>query len=414
MTVLVLFGVAVLTSQLAARVRTQADLASRSARANAALAGFSRHLSAASTLVDMAQALSAEVARLFDARVTVLVPAEGRLDLIAATPPEDRLGAVEMAAADWVALHGRPAGRGSDTLPAADWLFHPVRAGGRVAAVLGLARDDGRDPVRADGLALLLSLLEQAGLAFERIRLEGEMSEIGTLKERDRLRAALLASVSHDIRTPLTGVLAATAALKADAGATGALATLESEARRLERFVTNLLDMARVDAGALRLNVEPVDLTDAVASAVHDLRAELAGHPIDLQVSPDLPLVRVDPSLFHHCLINLIDNAAKYGAPQGTITLAAAWSAGALQLQVLDEGSGLPGGSESRVFDTFVRLDGSDRARGGTGLGLAIVKGFAEAMRLRVSAANRRDRPGACFALIIPADLVVSARAGRR
>ena len=411
-TVLVLLGVAALASQLAARVRRQADLASGSARANAALAGFSRHLTAAATEAELAQALSAEVARLFDARVTVLAVRGTGLDIIAATPPEDRLGAVETAAAEWVALHGRAAGRGSDTLPAADWLFHPVRAGGAVRAVLGLARDDGREPVRADALPLLLSLLDQAGLAFDRVRLEGEMGEIVTLKERDRLRATLLASVSHDLRTPLTGVLAAAAALRnGDGDRVAVLDMLEGEARRLERFVNNLLDIARVDAGALRLSVEAVDLTDAVGAAVHDLRAELAGRPIDLRVAPDLPLVRVDARLFHHCLINLLDNAAKYGRSETPITIAAEWSGGELSLKVLDEGDGLPPGSETRVFETFARLDGSDRARGGTGLGLAIVKGFAEAMGLRVSAANRRDPRGACFALTIPPALIVRTAA---
>ena len=409
-TMLVLLAVAVVTSQGAARVRAQADLASRGARANAALAGFSRHLTAATSASALAQALAAEVARVFDVRATVLMPETGHLAIMAAVPPQKLLGEVEMAAADWVALHGRPAGRGSDTLPAADWLFHPVRGGGSVRAVLGLARDDGRDPVRADALPLLLSLLDQASLAFERVHLEAEMGEIATLKERDRLRAALLASVSHDVRTPLTGVLAAAAALRAERDNDGALATLEAEARRLERFVANLLDMARVDAGAMQLKIEPLDLTDAVAAAVRDLRVELTGHPVTLDVSPDLPLVRVDARLFHHCLINLIDNATKYGEPGGEIILRAAWHDGSLRMQVLDEGDGLPPGTEARVFETFARLDGSDRARGGTGLGLAIVKGFAEAMRLKVGAANRRDSAGACFALVIPPELIIRSR----
>lgn len=121
-----------------------------------------------------------------------------------------------------------------------------------------------------------------------------------------------------------------------------AIDTLDVETQRLARFVSNLLDMARVEAGALRLALEPVDLTDAVASAVHDLRRSLAGHAIDLDVPPDLPLVRVDPQLFHHCLINLLDNAGKYSDPGAPITIRSRRTADAVTLAILDAGPGLP------------------------------------------------------------------------
>ena len=233
---------------------------------------------------------------MFDARVTLWLPQYGALVLRAANPPEDRLGEVERAAAQWVLDRGLPAGRGSETLPAADWLFHPLKTSSGVVGVLGLARDDGRDPVRADRLQLLLSLLDQSALAVERLRLTDEMAEVSRLKDRDRLRAALLSSVSDDLRTPLTAVIAAAAEVRAQlpaANDTAAIDTLDVVKQRLARFVANLLDMARVEAGALRLRVEPVDLTNAVASAAHDLRRSLAGHAIDLDVPPDLPLVRV-------------------------------------------------------------------------------------------------------------------------
>jgi two-component system sensor histidine kinase KdpD len=232
------------------------------------------------------------------------------------------------------------------------------------------------------------------------------MRDMDRLRERDRLRTALLSSVSHDLRTPLTSVMAAAAELRR--GCTPELIdTIESEAARLNRFVANLLDMARVEAGALRLAVEAVDLTDAVAGAVHDARRSLEGHPIRLEVSPDLPLVRVDPQLFHHCLLNLLDNAGRYGTPGTPITVRGDRRHGALALAVLDEGPGIPPGREAEVFETFKRLEGSDRALGGTGLGLAIVKGFAEAMGLMVAAANRIDRDGACFSLTFPETLLV-------
>ena len=412
-TIVVLLGVAVITSQLAARVRAQGALAATSARQNAALAGFARALAAAPDEVALAQALAGETAGLFDARAVYLVRRDGVMTILAAVPPEDTLDAVARAAGDWAFDRGQPAGRGSDTLPASDWLFVPVAAAGATRAVLGLGREDSRDPVRADSRGLLSALVDQAGLALSRIHLEGETAGIARLEERDRLRSALLASVGHDLRSPLTTVVATAADLRARYGATDpAFAALDAEAMRLQRFVTNLLDMARVEAGALTLDIEPVDLTDAVASAVHDVRRALTGHAIRLDVPPDLPLIRADARLLHHCLINLLDNAGKFGAPGTPIAVVAARDRDALRLQVLDEGPGLPPDVASHAFDRFARIEGSDRAREGTGLGLAIVKGFAEAMGFTVGAANRADRTGAAFTLAVPAALLVRAARG--
>lgn len=237
------------------------------------------------------------------------------------------------------------------------------------------------------------------------------MATIAQLKERDRLRAALLSSVSHDLRTPLTTILASLAELKrTDPGDAVLIESIQTEGERLNRFVANLLDMARIEAGALRLAMEPVDLTDAVASAAHDLRHVLHGHDINLDVSPELPLVRTDPQLFHHCLINLLENAGKYADPDTPITIAARRDREGMTLSVIDRGPGLPPGEEARIFETFARLEGSDR-KGGTGLGLAIVKGFAEAMGLSVTAASQDEPRGACFMIRFPESLVVRTRA---
>ena len=301
---------------------------------------------------------------------------------------------------------GQPAGRGSDTLTSSDWLFHPLKTATGTLAAIGLARDDQGDPVPSDRLPLLMSLLNQAALAVERARLEEDMRGLAHLKERDTLRAALLSSVGHDLRTPLTSILAAAAALSRETDP-ALVDTIRSEAERLNRFVANLLDMARVEAGALNLKSETIDLTDAIAGAVHDVRLVLAGHAIRLDVAPDLPLVRVDPQLFHHCLINLLDNAGRHADPATSITIAAERTRGRMTLSILDEGPGLPPGREAEAFETFRRFGGSDRAKGGTGLGLAIVKGFAEAMGFAVEAANRADRPGACFRLCFPEALLV-------
>ena len=406
-TIVVLLGVALATSQLVARVRAQADLAAASAKANAALAEFLRQITVASSDDEIAQAICGEVARLFDVQ-TVMVIAGEPLQMLAAVPPGSHLDTIEEAAAQWTLDRGVPAGRGSDTLTASDWSFYPIGGAGRVHAALGLSRPDSREPIGLDRIPLLLSLLDQAALGLERTRLEGEMRDLAQIKERDRLRSALLSSVSHDLRTPLTSIMAAAEALPNDV-APALVGTIRGEAERLNRFVANLLDMARVEAGALHLRREPVDLTDAVASAVHDTRRTLDGHPIRLEVAPDLPLVQIDPQLFHHILINLLENAGRYAEPGTPVTIRAQRLPGRLLLSVLDEGPGLPPGQEAEMFETFRRLEGSDQ-KGGTGLGLAIVKGFAEAMGLSVEAANRETGRGARFSINFPETVLLGAQ----
>ncbi|MCI4590562.1 sensor histidine kinase KdpD [Sphingobium sp. BYY-5] len=405
--ILVLLGVAIVTSQFAARVRAQADLAQSSARQNAALAGFSRQLTASASQEELMQAICAEVSRLLSLRTVLLLPSRDGPQLRAAFPPEDRLGQIEKAAAQWAMDNEQPAGRGSSTLTASDWLFHPLRTTRGVLGVLGLAREDAGAPLRSDQIPLLMSLLDQASIAFDRMALEEEMLDARQIRERDRLRSALLSSVSHDLRTPLTTIISAIHELKRQQPS-DLLDSVAAEAQRLNRFVANLLDMARVEAGALPLKVEPTDLFDAVAGAVHDTRQSLVGHDVKVDILPDIPLVRVDPTLLHHCLINLLDNAGRYADPGTPVLVRGRRLPDAIALSVLDQGPGIPSGAEARVFDTFTRLEGSDRAKHGTGLGLAIVKGFAEAMGLTVSAANNDEPFGACFTITIPQALIIT------
>ncbi|MBM6577788.1 sensor histidine kinase KdpD [Microvirga sp. SRT01] len=405
--IFVLLGVATATSQLTSRVRAQADMAAASARTNATLAGFLRQLSAINDASVAARMICDDVARLFDVETVLLTSSGGTsLTVQAASAPGYRLDTMDMAAANWASDNGTAAGKGSGTLAASEWLFQPLKAGGKALAVIGVAKENSGDPIRADQLPLLTSLIDQAALVLERLRLETEMRDVDAVRTRDRLRAALLSSVSHDLRTPLTAVIAAADQL--DHGATPELiGTIKSESARLNRFVANLLDMARVEAGALKLNVEATDLSDAVAGAAHDARRALQGHDVRLQVSPSLPLVRVDAQLLHHCLLNLLDNAGRYGDPGTEIIVEGVHLYGQIRLSILDHGPGLPPGREAEVFETFRRLEGSDRAIGGTGLGLAIVKAFAEAMGMSVEAGNRDDGEGAAFTLVFPADLIV-------
>jgi two-component system sensor histidine kinase KdpD len=231
--------------------------------------------------------------------------------------------------------------------------------------------------------------------------------------ESERLRAALLTSISHDLRTPLASILGAATSLESygavldEVARRELLGTIHAEAERLNRFVANLLDMTRLEAGALAPRIEPADLGEIAASALARAGQILAGHTVLLDLAPDLPQARLDAVLFEQVLFNLLDNAAKY-APAGTrITLSVTQSGRSLIVQVLDEGPGLPPGGAEMVFEKFARLEGGDRQRPGTGLGLAICRGFVEAMGGTIEAANRAEHDpdgghGAVFTIRLP------------
>lgn len=409
MTLFVLVGVAIVGSQLAGRLRSQATLGARSARENAALAALAQTLAQVSDAGSTAEVICSETARLLDVNTVVLGQHDGQIVIAGAYPPRNTLGPIDVAAADWAFSHGEPTGCDTSTLNASDWQYHPLKTSLGILAVLGIARDDGKTPVPSDRAVLLATIIGQAALAHERIWLENDMRELSVLNERDRLRATLLSSIGHDLRTPLTSVVAAAEALPVEGEHASLVETIRSEARRLNRFFDDLVDMTRIESGALNIVPEATDLTDAVSAAVHDMRKALGDRPVQLAVPANLPLVLADPKLLHHILINLLDNVAKYAEPGTPVTIEGRRATDKLTLSVLDEGPGLPPGGERALFERFARVEGSDRV-GGTGLGLAIVKGFADAMGLSVTAFNRAERLGACFSIIFPDNLVISPR----
>jgi two-component system sensor histidine kinase KdpD len=406
-TVAMLFAVALVVSKLASAMRTQARIAAAEAARNATIAGFAGRLLSCPDRAAIGLVTCEELATLFHCNAALLATGtDTRPEIVARRPHDVRLTPGDTAAAAWVLQYGEIAGRGSPRLAPAEWLFFPVRSGERTIATLGLARDDGRRPVPDEHLPLLSSLLDQSALALDRAALEQEMQGVASLRERDRLRGALLSSVGHDLRTPLTAIKAAAAALRRQAQGHDAdmVATIESEAATLDRYIANLLDMARIEAGAIRLNREPIDLVDAVSAATRDLKRALSGRPLAIDLPPDLPLVRTDPQLFHHILINIIDNAARHSSPGGPITVMACRDGDGLLLSIEDEGPGMEGTGAG--LDSFTRIAGSDRS-GGTGLGLAIVRSFADAMELNVAAADRSDGKGTRFSLRFPAAQLV-------
>ena len=219
--------------------------------------------------------------------------------------------------------------------------------------------------------------------------------------------------MSHDLKTPLASITGAVTALRQDpdlydaAAREDLTATIQDEAERMTRFVTNLLDMTRLEAGSLLLIREPVDVGEVVATALQRTARVLADHRVEVQSAPDLPLLSLDPVLLEQVMVNLLDNAAKYARPGTLVSVMTETSPDGVTIKVVDEGTGLPDGDLERIFDPFYRTVRGDRQRAGTGLGLAICRGFVEALGGTIRASNWTGKLGAMFTLSFPHALIV-------
>lgn len=410
--------VAVIVSNLTAAGRRQIVSARLRAKTTAELYAFSRKLAGIGTLDDLLWATAYQVSSMLHVRTVLLLPDQdaGRLNVASAYPPEDQLDQADMAAAQWCWEHNRPTGRGSDTLPGGKWLFLPLRTGSGPVGVIGIERDMPGPLLTPDGRRLLDALADQAAVAIERISLARGLAEARVQAESDRLRAALLTSISHDLRTPLAAILGTVSSLRSYADKYDAadrdelLATLESEAERLNRFVGNLLDMTRLEAGMVEVKLDPADVAEIVGAALERAGNVLARHRIEVTIASDLPMLRLDPMLFEQVLFNLLDNAAKYAPPGSSIDLRARREGDTVAVEVLDEGPGIPLEDLDRIFDKFHRVQAQDRRRAGTGLGLAICRGFIEAQGGRIEAQNRRDRSGAILTIRLPVPEIAEIR----
>lgn len=400
--------IALLVSNVAARVRSQADTAIGRVRTTESLYAFSRKLAGTATLDDVLWATAYQTALMLKVRVVLLLPEDGVLTVKSGYPPEDQLDQADLAAANWAWGNDRPAGRGSDTLPGAKRLFLPMRTGRGAIGVIGIDNDRTGPLLTPDQRRLLDALVDQGALAIERVLLVEDMDHVKRTVESDRLRAALLTSISHDLKTPLASVLGAASTLR-DLGAglneaqkNELLATMIDESERLNRFIANLLDMTKLESGAIVPNNALHDIGEIVGSVLRRASKILAHHKIRLDLAADLPLLELDAVLFEQVLFNLLDNAAKYSPADTTISIASLRDRETVSLQVIDEGEGIPPAELESVFDKFYRVNKGDHVRPGTGLGLAISRGFVEAMHGTISAANRADRSGAVITIRLP------------
>lgn len=404
--------VAVIASNLAARTRNEVLTARARVRTTEELFAFSRKLAGIGTLDDLLWATVHQIALMLKVRVVLLLPSDGSIAVRAGYPPEDQLDEADLAAAQWTWEHNRAAGRGADTLPGAKRLFLPLRTGRAPIGVLGIDRDEPGPLLTPDGRRLLDALADQAAVAIERITLVEDIDRARVTAETERLRAALLTSVSHDLRTPLATIIGSLTSLRGygrdyDAATREALlATIQAEAERLNRFIGNLLDMTRLESGAIELKPEPADLGEIVGTALQRSGKLLAQHRVEIDIAADLPMLRVDYLLLEQTLFNLLDNAAKYAPPATPIEIAARHEGGVAIITVSDHGPGIPEADRERIFDKFYRVHAEDRQRAGTGLGLAVCRGFVAAMGGTVEAGNRRDGGGAIFTIRLPAPAV--------
>jgi two-component system sensor histidine kinase KdpD len=259
-----------------------------------------------------------------------------------------------------------------------------------------------------DQRRLFDALADQAALAIERTNLAGEIERQRLAAETERLRSALLTSISHDLRTPLASILGSATTLRSygrtmDAAAQDELMrTIQEEAERLNRFISNLLDMTRLESGAIEPRAEMVDLADVVGSALRRAGPVLAKHHVEVALAPDLPMLKLDPVLFEQVLFNLLDNAGKYAPADTRILVQACRQGEFVQLEIADEGAGIPPADIERIFDKFYRVHAADRKGAGTGLGLAICRGFVEAMGGTIAAGNRTGARGAVLTIVLP------------
>jgi two-component system, OmpR family, sensor histidine kinase KdpD len=376
--------IAILVSNVAARVRTQAVTATGRIRTTESLYAFSRKLAGTATLED-------EV-----------------LTVKAGYPPEDQLDKADLAAANWAWGNDRTAGRGSDTLPGAKRLFLPMRTGRGPIGVIGIDDDRTGPLLTPDARRLLDALVDQGALAIERVLLVEDMDRVKRTVESDRLRSALLTSISHDLKTPLASVLGAASTMRdlgsglSESEKRDLLATVIDESERLNRFIANLLDMTKLESGAVVPNTMRQDIGEIVGSVLRRASKILAHHKVSLELAADMPMLELDAVLFEQVLFNLLDNAAKYAAAGTAISIRSQRDKKSMTLQIIDEGDGIPATELESVFDKFYRAQKGDHVRPGTGLGLAISRGFVEAMRGTISATNRTDRSGAVLTIRLP------------
>ena len=403
----IMLAVGLIISNLTASVRLQARVAGHRERRTALLYAMSRELAATRGLEAMARVAVRHVSEVFDSQVTVLLPdAGGRVRHPSGESIAGSLHGADLGIAQWVQDHGRPAGLGTDTLPGTEALYLPLKGSRAVLGVLGVLPANARRVLLPEQYHLLETFAGQIALALERAQLAERAQRASIDAETEGLRNALLASISHDLRTPLAVIAGASSSL-AERGERlspperAALArSIYQQSRQMGELVAKVLDMTRLEAGGIALTRDWHALAEIAGAVLRRLAERLAAHPVRVELPADLPLARVDATLIEQLLANLLENAAKY-TPAGTpILIRAAAAGGEFLVSVEDEGPGLPAGDPEQLFAKFERgvVEG---AISGVGLGLAICRAIVRLHGGRIWA-ERRPQGGAAFRFTLP------------
>ncbi|MBK7581610.1 MAG: sensor histidine kinase KdpD [Myxococcales bacterium] len=399
-----MFAVSFAMSELAGRLRRQQRDAQAREERTAVLYALTRELSSTGEPARIAAIAARHAADIFSAKAIVLgVSADGELHPLGTSPEGAQLDVKDLGVAKWSHEHDALAGLATDTLPGAEALCSPLRAGQSRLGVLALVPQD-KAELRSDQRGFLDVLCRQVALALERARLSEEAKQSALRARTEEMRSSLLSAVSHDLRTPLASITGAATSLRDDAnlGIETKAELVESivdQAERLEHLVANLLDMTRLESGGFALRRDWVPLDEMIGSALTRLEVRLGARKVMVSIAADVPLVSVDPVLFEQVFVNLFENAVKYTPAGSPIEIDARSDGERVEISVIDHGPGLPSGAETRVFDKFYR--GPHIGVSGAGLGLPICKGIVEAHGGTIGA-ETRSSGGAVFHISIP------------
>jgi two-component system sensor histidine kinase KdpD len=388
-----LFAVSLVISSLTAKEREQAEAAIRRESQTSALYNLSKDLTSATDLKKVAEVIITNIGKAFGREVVIFLSDMGRLYSFASSPnyqPDEN----ELAVAAWAFVHDQPAGRGTDTLPAASIRCLPLKTSNGLVGVLGIHPKEAGSFLTPEQRQTLAAFTNQAALAIERASLAEQARQAELLKATEKLQSALLNSISHDLRTPLVSITGALTSLDEqieyldEENRRSLVMTAREEADRLNRLVGNLLSMTRIESGAIRLHNEPGDIEDMIGTALEQLGKRLGGHDVKVNLPPDFPLVPMDFTLMVQVVVNVLDNAVKYSPDCSLIEVSASLADKKARIQIADCGVGIPPEDLVRIFDKFYRVQRAEKVSG-TGLGLSISKGIVEAHRGNIYATPR-------------------------
>lgn len=403
----VMLMVALVISSMTASTHHQAKIAGLRERRMASLYAMSRELTATRGENNVVRIAVKHVAEVFESQIVVLLPnASGSIVYPAGDGTVQSCHGCDLSVAQWVYDHDHIAGQGTDTLPGGEIVYLPLKASAGVIGVLALLPLNPSRIALPEQQRLLETFVSLIGQALERVRLAAEAHQTQIKIETEQLRNSLLSAISHDLRTPLAAIVGASSSLisnetKLDNYARRELGqTIYDEALHMASLANNLLDMARLESGIIRLNRQWQPLEEVVGSALASLSARIINHPVTIKLPHDLPVVEIDSLLIERIFVNLLENAVKYTPPETPVEISALVNQNELVVTVSDQGKGIPLGEEHRIFEKFHRVT-CEGNQGGAGLGLAICRSIINAHGGKIWANNLLSG-GAAFHFALP------------